>query len=375
MQKWRRRKQTEDVPLAELVHLLWFCLLAMRWLTVGGLSLVTCAISVRHCWVLSPLNCWSFSEPSKVPLFSELCPFLHPTPPPPTNPTPSNKQQQGGGGGGEGTELTTLKFDLKLNSLPPKKRGGGATLIPSSLPLSGVQFLISVFRKYSPGTVAGLRHGASEGAATFGSSGAVTKSHSSQGVFEGQGHTLRGSSSVEDVMPQDEVPLTGSIRGAARRLQDLCDPQHQASIDEEPEGMEVGEVKVKAQTDGAGTGDEGYPQVDVGFGAFVCVWGGGGEGGCVCVWESMRVYVRTCICVYMFVWVCICVWEHVCVCACMCVCVHAYSCACLCVWEHVCVLCGCGCECRHGCVGVQFQICRLGLHTQWSHDRTGTVIV
>ena len=237
-----------------------------------------------------------------------------------------------GGGGGEGTELTTLKFDLKLNSLQKKKGGGGTTLIPSSLPLSGVQFLISVFRKYSPGTVAGLRHGASEGAATFGSSGAVTKSHSSQGVFEGQGHTLRGSSSVEDVMPQDEVPLTGSIRGAARRLQDLCDPQHQASIDEEPEGMEVGEVKVKAQTDGAGTGDEGYPQVDVGFGAFVCVWGGGGRGGCVCVWESMRVYVRTCVCVYMFVWVCICVWEHVCVCvcACMCVCVHAYSCACLC---------------------------------------------
>ena len=256
----------------------------------------------------------------------QKCPFLH-HPHPPSTPTPPHLQTNNGGGGG-GTELTTLKFDLKLNSLNNKKKKGGTALIPSRLPFSGVQFLISVFCNYFAGTVAGLRHGASEGAATFGSSGAVTKSHSAQGVFEGQGHTLRGSSSVEAVMPQDEVPLTGSIRGAARRLQDLCDPQHRTSIDEEPEGMEVGEVK--AQTDGAGTGDEGYPQVDVGFGAVVCVCvvGGGGWGGGLCVCEracmcmSEHVYVCTylCECVYVCENMCVCVCMHVCVCACVLMC-------------------------------------------------------
>ena len=110
------------------------------------------------------------------------------------------------------------------------------------------------------GTLAALRSSASDGA-TFGSSGAVTKSHSSQGVFEGQGHSLLGSS-VDAKMPQD-VPLTGSIRGAARRLQHLCDPGHgEATIDEEPEGMEVVAAKAGAGGEG-GAGEGGYPQVCV----------------------------------------------------------------------------------------------------------------
>ena len=61
-------------------------------------------------------------------------------------------------------------------------------------------------------------------------------------------------------MPQD-VSLTGSIQGAARRLQDLCDPGHRASIDEEQEAMEVGEFKAG----GVDSMQEGYPQVNVCF--------------------------------------------------------------------------------------------------------------
>ncbi|XP_070199281.1 deubiquitinating protein VCPIP1-like isoform X3 [Littorina saxatilis] len=95
----------------------------------------------------------------------------------------------------------------------------------------------------------------SSSVATFGTSGAVSKNHTSQKVFEGQGHTLRDAS-LDTKMPED-VPLTENIRGAARRLQHFCDPVHgQSSIDEEPEGMEVAEVKASA-TGGQG---EGMPQ-------------------------------------------------------------------------------------------------------------------
>ncbi|KAL8614225.1 hypothetical protein ACOMHN_026442 [Nucella lapillus] len=90
--------------------------------------------------------------------------------------------------------------------------------------------------------------------ASFGSSGAITKHFSSQHAFEGHGHSLRDPSS-DDKMPQD-VPLTENIQGAARRLQDLCDPEHsRCSIAEEPERMET---ESRAEGEAAGHCEDGY---------------------------------------------------------------------------------------------------------------------
>ncbi|XP_076471007.1 deubiquitinating protein VCPIP1-like isoform X2 [Babylonia areolata] len=92
------------------------------------------------------------------------------------------------------------------------------------------------------------------GRASFGSSGAITKHVTAQRVFEGHGHSLRDPA-AEDKMPQD-VPLTESIQGAARRLQNFCDPEHnnQLSIREEPEKMDMESkagVQAEAQEDGS----------------------------------------------------------------------------------------------------------------------------
>ena len=70
---------------------------------------------------------------------------------------------------------------------------------------------------------------------------------------------------------------------------------------------------------------------------------------CVCVFASVRAFVRVCMCVYVRVCVCACV--RVCVCACVRVCVCACVRVCVCACVRVCV-CACVRVCVCACVRV-----------------------
>lgn len=129
-----------------------------------------------------------------------------------------------------------VEADVEKKAERQERKGRQHSHHLSARPASGV----AKVRKEDPGRT------------SFGSSGAITKNITSQHVFEGHGHSLRDPA-ADDKMPQD-VPLTESIHGAARRLQDFCDPEHnRPSIVEEPEKMDT-----ETRGSGAEGQEDGY---------------------------------------------------------------------------------------------------------------------